>query len=116
MINGRRKSVGGKPSQKLDSKLETLAMHERSGVSVRSMRRQRAVDCDAHKRTYAAEMLASIVEHSNDAIFSRTIDGKVTSWNAAAERVFGYSEKEIAGRDSRILLPPHRPDELEHIL
>lgn len=39
--------------------------------------------------------LADIVEFSNDAIYSRTLDGAVSSWNAAAERIFGYRADEI---------------------
>lgn len=60
--------------------------------------------------------LAAIVEHSNDAIFSRTFDGTVTTWNAAAERIFGYRASNIIGRSSRVLLPPGREDEYRRLL
>lgn len=55
--------------------------------------------------------MASIVEHTNDAIFSRRFDGVVTTWNAAAARIFGYAAEEIIGRSSRVLLPPGYKDE-----
>ena len=42
--------------------------------------------------------LAAIVEHSNDAIFATTLDGTVLTWNAAAERLYGYTEEEMRGR------------------
>ncbi len=60
--------------------------------------------------------LAAIVEHSNDAIFSRRLDGIVTTWNAAAERIFGHSADEIIGRSSRVLLPRGERDELRKLL
>jgi PAS domain S-box-containing protein len=49
------------------------------------------------------ERLAGVVEQSFDAIVSRTLDGTVTSWNAGAERMLGYSSGEIVGRDIRML-------------
>jgi PAS domain S-box-containing protein len=59
---------------------------------------------------------AAIVEHSNDAIFSRTLQGAITTWNAAAERIFGFRAKEIVGRRSEVLLPPGRQDEFRKLL
>jgi PAS domain S-box-containing protein len=50
--------------------------------------------------------LAAIVEHSNDAIYSRSFDGIFITWNAAAERIFGFTAGEIIGQSSRLLLPP----------
>jgi PAS domain S-box-containing protein len=55
--------------------------------------------------------LASIIEYSNDAIFSRTFDGIVTTWNAAAQRIFGFTADEIIGRTSSVLLPRGHHDE-----
>jgi PAS domain S-box-containing protein len=55
--------------------------------------------------------LAAIVESSNDAIFSKNLDGIVLSWNAAAQRIFGFSEADVVGQPSAILLPPEREDE-----
>lgn len=60
--------------------------------------------------------LAAIVECSNDAIFSRTFDGVITTWNAAAERIFGYTAAEIVGKSSRVLLPPGQRDEFRKLL
>jgi PAS domain-containing protein len=60
--------------------------------------------------------LAAIVEGSDDAITSATLDGVVTSWNAGAERLFGYSAAEVVGRSLTFLVPPGRDDELPQIL
>ena len=56
----------------------------------------------------AAQRIAAIIEGSDDAIIGRTLDGVVTSWNPAAERMFGYSSKEIIGVSVDILIPTDR--------
>jgi PAS domain S-box-containing protein len=50
--------------------------------------------------------LAAIVESSNDAIVSMTLDGTIESWNTAAHRIFGFTEAEAAGRPAAMLMPP----------
>jgi len=60
--------------------------------------------------------LAFIVESSDDAIVSTTLDGVVLTWNKGAEKTYGYTEMEVKGKSISILLPPNRPDELLEIL
>jgi PAS domain S-box-containing protein len=60
--------------------------------------------------------LASIVESSNDSIITKNLDGIITSWNKAAERVFGYSAQEAVGKPVTILIPTERHDEEPAIL
>ena len=60
--------------------------------------------------------LASIVESSDDAIISKNLDGIISSWNPAAERLFGYSAAEAVGKPMAMLIPPERMDEEEQIL
>jgi two-component system, cell cycle sensor histidine kinase and response regulator CckA len=60
--------------------------------------------------------LAAIVKSSSAAIVSTTLDGIITSWNAGAEAIFGYSAKEIIGQSALVIFPPDRVDELVPIL
>ena len=61
-------------------------------------------------------MLAAIIESSEDAIISKTLDGVITSWNVAAERMFGYSEEEVLGRHISLLIPPGKLGEEDMII
>ena len=63
-----------------------------------------------------SKLLAAIVEHSNDAIIAKTLDGIVTSWNPAAERMYGYSSKEMLGHSIDRLSPKSRTGEIMLIL
>jgi PAS domain S-box-containing protein len=60
--------------------------------------------------------LAAIVASSDDAIVSKTLDGVVTSWNAAAEQLFGYTAAEMVGSHISRIVPPDRPDDVRRIL
>lgn len=60
--------------------------------------------------------LAALVESSSDAIISKSLDGIVTSWNASAERIFGYSASEMVGQSILRIIPPERHDEERLIL
>jgi PAS domain S-box-containing protein len=60
----------------------------------------------------AAQRLAAIVEDSDDAILSTTLDGSIMSWNAAAERLYGYISQEIIGKSLSLLVPEDRTDEI----
>lgn len=61
----------------------------------------------------AGARIAAIIEHSNDAIVSRALDGTILSWNAAAERLLGYSADETIGRSINIILPPGNHSNVE---
>src|SRR6185295_14888193 len=59
---------------------------------------------------------AAIVESSDDAIVSKTLDGVITSWNGAAQRIFGYTSAEAIGRHISLIIPPDRLEEENEIL
>jgi PAS domain S-box-containing protein len=70
---------------------------------------------DISKRKQAEEknlLLATVVESSDDAIFGKTVDGMINSWNGGAEKIFGYSEKEVLGKSVTVLFPQERKGEV----
>jgi PAS domain S-box-containing protein len=78
-----------------------------------------AVAADVAGLTRAEETrlrYAAIVESSDDAIIAKTLDGVISTWNAAAERMFGYSASEAIGQPITIVIPPDLHDEERDIL
>jgi PAS domain S-box-containing protein len=61
-------------------------------------------------------VLAAVVKSSDDAIIGETLEGVITSWNQAAERILGYSAAEIVGKHVSTLLPQHHSDDTARIL
>ncbi|GGK26865.1 histidine kinase [Pilimelia terevasa] len=64
----------------------------------------------------AQALLAAIVESSHDAIVSRTLDGVITSWNSAAERIYGYPAHEIVGKHIFAIVPEDQQDDERELL
>ncbi len=64
----------------------------------------------------AAHQLAAIIEWSDDAIVSKDLEGIITSWNNAAERLFGFSAEEALGRSIRLIVPDDRQSEEDEVL
>jgi PAS domain S-box-containing protein len=71
---------------------------------------------EQRKAVEADRRAAAIVEYSNDAILGRSLEGIITSWNPAAERLFGYSGEEVIGKSVGLIVPGDRTDELNGIL
>lgn len=71
----------------------------------------------ALERVAATERLfLAVVESSEDAIVTKTLDGTITAWNPGAERMFGYAAKEVIGKSIELLMPADRRDEEQRIL
>jgi two-component system, chemotaxis family, CheB/CheR fusion protein len=94
------------PEQLLEIVEELLSRHTAQGDELR----ERA------GRTPLQELLASIVEDSDDAILSKNLEGTILTWNKAAERMYGYRPEEVIGKNVSMLLPPDRPQEVREIL
>lgn len=60
--------------------------------------------------------LAALVRSSREAIFGKDLEGRITSWNEGARRLYGWEAREILGRSVRLLVPEDRRDELERIM
>jgi PAS domain S-box-containing protein len=71
---------------------------------------------EQHRAEESQARLAAIVESSTDAIISKSLEGIIQSWNAGAERIFGYTEAEAVGRSITLLIPPERRSEEDMIL
>ncbi len=84
------------------------------------------IDGEEERRFQSAELqnanailqarLAAIIESSEDAIISKTLQGVVQTWNAGAERLFGYQAEEVVGQPITLIVPPERLDKEKEIL
>jgi PAS domain S-box-containing protein len=77
--------------------------------------RQRAAS-DRHRHSERERLFSAVVESSKDAIITKTLDGVITGWNRAAERLFGFTAAEAVGNRIDLIVPPDRLPEVSQIL
>jgi two-component system CheB/CheR fusion protein len=87
------------PYRTLDNRIDGVVI-----TFVDVTERKQAADAVVHR-------LAAIVESSADAIFSKDLDGTIRTWNAGAERLYGYTAEEVIGRSIRLTIPDDRVEE-----
>jgi PAS domain S-box-containing protein len=85
-------------------------------VIFRDVTAQRRLDRDNASQLLTARFLASIVGTSDDAIIGKSLDGIIQSWNAGAERIFGYTAEQAVGRHISLVIPADRIAEEDHII
>ena len=79
-----------------------------------SVRREAA--SERRLRGERESLFSAVVESSNDAIITKLLDGTITGWNGAAERLFGYTHEQAIGKSINIIVPPDRRDEVSDII
>jgi PAS domain S-box-containing protein len=89
---------------------------DRLGFIVGPQEKAQAIETQGMGREIAQARLAAIVENSDDAIVSKSLDGMVTSWNPAAERMFGWTSAEAVGRHITLIIPGERRAEEDEAL
>jgi PAS domain S-box-containing protein len=82
----------------------------------RDIRERREKERELSRGRAAKARLAALVESSDDAIVSKSLDGIIDSWNRGAQRLFGYAPEEAIGRPITMLIPPERMGEEQVIL
>jgi PAS domain S-box-containing protein len=87
--------------------IDNVALQAKTSYLLQALRRRSS----ERERFFSA-----VVESSNDAIITKSLDGTITAWNQAAERLFGYSSSEAVGRHIRLIVPEGRRDEMYDIL
>ncbi len=101
-----------KDGHRIDISLSISPTKDRAGVVNGAAKIAR----DITGRTRAQSLLSAIVASSDDAIISKSLDGTITSWNSAAERMFGYSASQAIGQSIRMIVPPELQSEEDHVL
>ena len=82
----------------------------------RDVTAQRLIERGKASQLHTAQLLASIVESSNDAIIGKSLDGIIQTWNAAAEQLFGYTTEQAVGQHISLVIPPERLSEEDQII
>jgi PAS domain S-box-containing protein len=115
MMESRQRRIAEEQIQRLNRELEERV--RRRTEELRAV--NESLQAEIAQRIKSEEVtsrLAAIVESSEDAIIGKSLDGIITSWNQAAERIYGYAASEMMGKSVETLISPGRPDEMTLIL
>jgi PAS domain S-box-containing protein len=93
---------------------DNVAMQAELSRLLGRLRRQAASDKEYY--TARESLFSAVVESSNDAIITQALDGTVTGWNPAAERLFGFTATEAVGNPTTLIVPPDKHAEVHEIL
>jgi PAS domain S-box-containing protein len=100
--------------------LSIIALGEAMRAAQRRLQEQQArlssTNLALETKVEAQSLLAAIVASSDDAIISQTLDGRITSWNKGAEKLFGYSAHEAVGKSIHLIVPPEGREQVTQIL
>lgn len=107
--------ASGDHSESLKSALSSTASPDPAGTRIPRLGESRKTLSRNNTKNALFE-LAALVESCDDAIIGQTLDGLIASWNAGAERVYGYSADEVMGRPISLLMPDDRKNEMDEIL
>ena len=94
--------------------IDNMALQGQLARLLEKLRRQAASERTLH--TERERLFSAVVEFSNDAIITKSLDGTITAWNRAAERLFGFVSIEAVGRPIDLIVPPDRRAEVRNIL
>ena len=94
--------------------LQNINLQARLSRLLHTLRRESASELRRHSER--ERLFSAVVESSNDAIITQALDGIITGWNPAAERLFGYTSIEAVGEHIDLIVPPDRFTELRDIL
>ena len=104
-----------KSGRKLDVSLTISPVRDSKGHIIGASKIARDIT-DRKQAEQSRNLLAAIVDSSDDAIVSKTLDGIITSWNKSAELIFGYTAEEAIGQHITLIIPPERRAEESDIL
>src|SRR5260370_13955518 len=90
--------------------IDNVGLQAKMSVLLKGLQRQAAFDRDHHRERES--LFSAVVESSNDAIITTSLDGAITGWNRAAERLFGFTAAEAVGNRIDIIVPPDKHPEV----